>query len=184
MKRLIPLCLLAVLPASALEERTFHSADKSKSFVGEAIGYSSKSDTVTVLRDNGSEVKFKVSLLCEEDQTYIRENGVVLAAASATTVQLKEFEGERQSTRSDTMRSAVTPTGYTINVLNGSGEVMEDVTANYTIYYRKGTNSGKGKITEKTGSLDLYTIYPKKRSEGFSSTVSLERVSTSKSGGG
>jgi hypothetical protein len=184
MKHLLSICLLAVLPVSALEERTFHSADKSKSFVGEAIDYNSKTDTVTVRRGNGTEIKFKVSLLSEEDQTYIRENGVALAAAGATRVVLEKYENERQSSRTDITRSAITPTGYNVTVTNGSGEVMEDVSANYTIYYRKGSESGKGRLTEKTGVLDLYTIYPQKRSAGQTGTVSLERYSRSKAGGG
>lgn len=184
MKHLLSVCFLATLPAFALEERTFHSADKSKSFVGEAIDFNSKTDTVTVRRGNGSELKFKLSLLSAEDQAYVRENGVALAATGATRVVLEKYEGDRQSSRTEDSRSAVTPAGYNVTVVNGSGEVMEDVTANYTIYYRKGSESGKGKVTEKTGSVDLYTIYPTKRSASQTGTVSLERYSRSKSGGG
>lgn len=183
-KFLITICLLAALPASAFEERTFHSADKSKSFVGEAVGYNSKTDTVTVRRSGGAELNFKVSLLSEEDQSYIRENGAALAASGATSVTLKEVEGERQTTRTDTTRTVVTPTGFYVTVKNGSDEVMENVTADYTIYYRKGSESGKGKITESTGSIDLYSIYPKKASSDQTGTVSLERYSRSKAGGG
>lgn len=184
MKLCLTASLFALLPLSAFEERTFYSADKSKSFVGEAVNYQSKTDTVTVRRGNGSEIKFKVSLLSEEDQEYIRANGTALAAAGATRVELEKFENERQSSRTEITRTSVVPTGYGVTVVNGSSEVMEDVSANYTIYFRKGSENGKGRITEKTGSIDLYTIYPKKRSGGRTGTVSLERYSRSKSGGG
>ena len=183
-KHLIWSCFLAVLPASALEERTFHNADKTKSFVGEAVGYNSKSDIVTVRRSNGAEIRFKVSLLSEDDREYIRENGVALAVGDATVVTLKEFENEQQRTSTEIVRSAVTPTGYSVTVKNGSAELMEDVTADYTIYYRKGSETGKGSITESTGTLDLYSIYPRKTSSDFTGTVSLERMTRSKSGGG
>lgn len=184
LRYLISIGLLAVLPASALEQRTFQNADKSKSFEGKAVGYNSKTDTVTVRRTGGSEINFKVSLLSDDDQTYIRENAVALATSSSTVVQVEEFKGERQSTNTEVVRSAVTPTGFNITVVNGSGEIMEDVVADYTIYYRKGAEEGKGTITESTGTMDLYTIYPKKRSSAQTGTVSLERMTRSKSGGG
>lgn len=184
MKYLFTLYLLASLPMSALEERTFHSADRSKSFVGEAVDYNSHSDTVTVRRANGSEVKFKLSLLCEEDQTYVRTNGVVLAASGATRVELEQYKDERQSSRTENTRSSVVPTGFHVIVTNESSELMEDVSAKYTLYYRKGTESGKAPISEKSGTLDLYNIYPKMRSAGMTGTVSLERYSRTKAGGG
>lgn len=184
MKLLLSLLLLGALPAFSLEERTFHSADKSKSFVGEATAYSSATDTVTVQREGGKELTFKLSLLCEEDQAYIRENSVVLTAAGNVRVEMKEYEGDRQTNRTDTTRLAVTPTGFIVTVANAAKEPLEDVTADYTIYYRKGSESGDSKLHESTGTMDLYTIYPRNRFSDRTGTVNLERFTRSKSGGG
>lgn len=184
MKIFLSLLFLTALPALSLEERTFHSADKSKSFVGEATAYSAKTDTVTVQREGGKELTFKLSLLCEDDQAYIRENSVILAAAGNVRVEMKEFEGDRQTNKTDTSRLAVTPTGFIVTVANAAEEPLEDVTADYTIYYRKGSESGDAKLHESTGSMDLYTIYPRNRFSDRTGTVNLERFTRSKSGGG
>lgn len=183
-KLFLLLALSAVLPASALEQREFHNADKSKSFTGEAIAYNAKTETVTVLREGGGELTFKLSLLSEDDQAYIQKHSVKLATAGSVRIEMKEYEEERQKTRTDDMRSAITPTGFAVTVINDGDSPLHKVEVDYTIYFLKDSEDGDGRITEKTGTLNLYSIYPGNSYTDRSGTVSLERYSRSTTGGG
>ena len=54
------------------QRRTFKSADGSGSFTGTLVSFDEKSGIVKVRRSNGRVTSFKIDLLSEEDQDYVR----------------------------------------------------------------------------------------------------------------
>lgn len=57
-----------------LEERSFRSADGKKTFVGVLTGYDMATGMVSVRKSDRRIMKFKIEMLSEEDQEYVREN--------------------------------------------------------------------------------------------------------------
>jgi hypothetical protein len=70
---------LTLLPISAMgifcaEAREFHNVDKTQSFTAEVTEFDKQSELVTVQRDDGEVLTFELSVLWEDDRTYVREN--------------------------------------------------------------------------------------------------------------
>jgi hypothetical protein len=55
------------------EKRIFHSADGKKSFRAVLTQYDQETGMVSVRKSNGRTTKFKIELLSEEDQDYVKE---------------------------------------------------------------------------------------------------------------
>ena len=68
--------ILAVEPPrpSRPEKRTFNSADGKKSFRAVLTQYDQETEMVSVRKSNGRTSKFKIELLSEEDQSYVKEH--------------------------------------------------------------------------------------------------------------
>jgi hypothetical protein len=67
--------ILAVEPPrpSTPEQRTFNSADGKKSFLAVLTKYDQKTGMVSVRKSNGRTTKFKIELLSEKDQEYVKK---------------------------------------------------------------------------------------------------------------
>lgn len=172
------------LHAAAIEKRTFWNADKTKSFTAVAIGYDAKSDTVTVRKAAGQTLKFKLSLLSEEDRKYVQENADALAAAEGVRVSFDLFEGERQTTKGENERTVTTPAGYEITVENRTQHEFTDVDVEYFIFHRKDAEDGPGSIVQSTGSFNFDTLFSNYRQTERTESVDLIRYSRQKAGGG
>ncbi|BDS05160.1 hypothetical protein NT6N_02000 [Oceaniferula spumae] len=155
------LALIALgLPCSALEQRRFQNADKTKSFQATLVDYNEAGKTVTVTLENGKTSKFSIDLLSPEDQKYVEAQSDVLAVSRSIEVTFTETKGETTRTKSGLVRSSTTPTHYKIMVYNRSDKVVENLKVNYSYYYCLGSSSATGPRHTpqvKTGTL----VYPK-----------------------
>jgi hypothetical protein len=184
----IPLVLTTLLAlalhASAFEKREFRNADKSKSFHAVAIGYDAETDTVTVRKTAGETLRFKLSLLCEEDRKYVREHGDAFAAAAGLRIDFDLFEGEKQTTRGGVERTTTTPAGYSITVENRGPKDFENVEVDYVIFHRKDAEDGPGSIVQSSGTISFATLFSNYRLTEQTDTIDLVRYSRRKEGGG
>lgn len=149
-----------ILPSAALEEREFKSADKSKSFTATLIDYNEAKKTVTVTLKNGSQKRFALAILSEEDQKYVIDSADDLAVSRSVNVSFKEIKGETTRSKAGLVRTQSTPTSYEIQVYNRSDTVIEELEVRYSLYYCVGSSNATGpRHTPKVlkGSL----IYPK-----------------------
>ncbi|MGC6465409.1 MAG: hypothetical protein ACON38_04130 [Akkermansiaceae bacterium] len=86
--KLLTSSLILLLAGSSLA-RTWTSSDGSKTFEGDYL--SSKDGNVTVLK-NGSKLTFKLELLSEADQEYVKAEAKKAAAEEANKAAAAEFK--------------------------------------------------------------------------------------------
>lgn len=180
-KQLPLLSLLAVLafalPSQAIEQRTFFSVDKSKSFEATLTGYDASKKAVMVVFASGKKKSFPLDVLSKECQDYVMSNKDLLIIAKSVRLKFKEVKvkggGEGVAT------------GYAIEVYNSGKRTIEDLTLKYTLYYRQGDLEQGGTVAKtKTGSVSTGKIYDADTLTVETSTVDIVRKSKPASGGG
>jgi hypothetical protein len=169
--------LTFALPLQAIEQRTFKSADKTKSFEATLTDYDAKKKTVSVVFASGKIKSFLVSVLSKEDQDYILANQDLLVIAKS--VRLK-FEEVKVKGGGDGVA-----TGYSIEVYNRGKRAVEDVTLKYTLYYSQGDLSKGGTIDKtKTGTLTTGKMFDADTMTVETARVDIVRKIKPASGGG
>lgn len=176
---------LLVMTASSSELRTFSSADKSKTFEGVLVGYSSKTDTVEVRRKGARRTtKFKLEMLSADDQKYVRAQETALKVGSSVAIDMVAWKGEGVTQRGETVKTTTTPVAYEITVANRSKEEIKDIEVRYTIYYSKDSENGAAVERKHESSFDIETLFAKYEDTTRTDEISLEKYRRSKSGGG
>lgn len=175
---LATLAMFALAVSSeAIEQRTFHSADKTKSFEASLDDYHSKKKKVTVVFASGVKKSFPLAVLSKECQDYVLANAGLLALTKSVSLQFKEVKLKGDG--------GAVATGYTIAVNNRGNSSIEDVSLNYTLYYRQGDlNKGGTEAKTRTGSLKTSKIFDHDTVYVNTAQVDIVRKSKPASGGG
>ena len=124
--------LLAGIAAGDI--RRFESADGTRSFSGELVGYDPKTEMVSV-RMQGRVSSFKLSLLSAGDQEYVKKEGEVLALVNQIDITLAEYRGKATKQEKDRISDRVYPSGYSVRLSNRSRQTFEKLELTYTVYY-------------------------------------------------
>jgi len=127
------------LPSVALEQRAFHSVDKTKLFYGLLTDYDPAKKSVTVRMKNGQHKRFKISLLSEDDQQYVLANQGALAVNQGLRVTFKEIKEKSKRTKKGLIRTSTVPTYFDVTVYNRTKTPIEDLELRYSYYYCIGT---------------------------------------------
>ena len=180
-KQLQLLSLLATLafalPSQAIEQRTFYSADKSKSFEATLTGYNASKKTVMVVYASGKKSSFPLSVLSKECQDYVFANQDLLIIAKSVRLKFKEVKVKGGGDG--------VATGYAIEVNNSGKRAIDDLTLKYTLYYRQGDLKKGGSVAKtKTGTLTTGKIYDADTLTVETYKVDIVRKSKPASGGG
>ncbi|GHC57141.1 hypothetical protein GCM10007100_25020 [Roseibacillus persicicus] len=165
---------LAFASVGVSEERTFRTIHQTVSFEGEAVGFDPDANTVTIRREGGREVKYQLSFLSKEDQSYIQKHRETLILAASIQIGLTEVAGEAKAAEAKD-GEATKPVGFTISVQNSAEVVRKGLNAEYTLYYRKGLKAGMGPILQKSGRISLGDIHPGKSVSASTAAVDLAR---------
>ena len=180
MKHLLHTTLAVVafaLPSQALEQRTFHDAEKTKTFQAELTAFDAKSKSVTVINDQGKTIKFPLKVISEDCQKYVLSKQDLLNIAK--NVRLK-FTETKDAKNGDT-----TPTGYAIEVYNRGKNSIEDVTLNYTLYYSQGDLAKGGTVNKiQEGTISTGKMYDGDTLTVDTAKIYLVRKSKPAQGGG
>lgn len=140
------------LPSQALEQRTFYDSGKTKSFEATLTGYEPMKNIVTVVNEKGKTVKFPLKVISEECQKYVLSKQDLLTISKSVRLKFKEVKEDA----GDEAKNV----GYAIEVYNRSKNTIEDVTLNYTLYYRVGDLTKGGTVgMTKTGTVSTGKIY-------------------------
>ena len=132
------------LPSAALEQRAFHSVDKTKLFYGLLTDYNPAKKSVTVRMKNGQFKQFKISLLSEEDQEYVLASQGELAVNQGLRVSFKEVKDKSTRTKKGLIRTSTVPTYFDVTVYNRSKTPIEGLKLRYSYYYCIGTLTSGG----------------------------------------
>ncbi|MGB0993275.1 MAG: hypothetical protein ACPG32_12520 [Akkermansiaceae bacterium] len=169
--------LALLLPAQALDQRQFFSADKSKSFKGTLTAFDSKTKKVTVMIGSGKTRSFALSVLSKECQEYVKKNEELLTIAKNIRLDLKEVKGDRQG-------DAI-PTSYDIEVINRGQDALSTVELRYTLYYKQGSVAKGGTVDKtSTGKLTTGKLYDSDSMTLSTEKINIVRTIKKASGGG
>lgn len=162
MKRMFVLLLAgATLAFGDTEWREFHNSDKTKSFSGRLVGYDSDKGIVTVQRkSNFKPIRFKLSLLSDENQKFVKERALELEAASGLRLMFYENVKKVDSKKSGDTRTTSYDGGYKIELRNFARKRMEDVRVEWIAIYKKDSVDGPGSIAMKQGTEVITTLVP------------------------
>lgn len=173
--------LLSSVGSAALDSRTFHSADKSKSFKGTLIAYNEEDQKVRVRSTKGKDLTFKLSVLSEACQSYVTKNASKIAVASSLDITFEKVK-EKKTKGADGVN-----TTFDVIFYNRSKTIIKGMVLDYTVYYSKDTlNKGKRTTTKltSTGSFDVYDLDPKYRTTETTKTISIVNKTIAGKGGG
>lgn len=169
-------CAMLALPASASEKRVFTSADGSKTFEAVLRDYDAGTDVVTVCKKTGTrELSFKLSVLSEADQAYVREEGPAIAASKAIRIDFEVWKDKAETVRTEDERTVTTPAGYEIELRNWTKRDVENVEVRYTIFHRKDAENGPGSIGQTSGSLFISTVFADSHEMNRTDPINLVR---------
>jgi len=169
--------LSMALPLQALEQTTFYNADKTKSFAATLVGYNAKTKTVSVKMASGAQKSFKMSVLAKETQDYVISKEDRLAIGKS--VRLKFTEVKQKG------GGEGVATSYAIEVRNAGKKAIQDISLNYTLYYRQGSVDLGGTIAKtSSGTLSTGKIYDADTLTVNTQSVDIVRKSKPSSGGG
>ena len=177
-------CVVLALPASAVEKRTFTSSDGTKTFEGTLKDFNASAGTVKIFKSGTGHLEFKLDLLSEEDQAYVKEEGPALAAARAIRLDFDLWKDKPVTNRGETERTVTTPAGYEIELRNWTKNDITDVEIRYTIFHRKDAENGPGSIAQTNGSMHVSTLFANSNETNRTDPISLVRYSREKAGGG
>lgn len=176
-------CALMALPSVAAEKRTYTSADGKSSFEGTLLDYNAEAGTVKIRR-GARTLHFKMDILSDEDQTYIKEEGPKLVAGKAIRIDFDLWNGERKTSRTDNSRTTTSEAGYEIELRNWTKKDVNDIEVRYTIFHRKDAENGPGSIAQTKGSYLVSTLFANSYEKTRTDPVTLTRYIRQKSGGG
>ena len=122
-------------PPSPALSRTFTSADGSKSFQAELLDYTKGKDSETALvrQKSGKTVRFKLDLLSQEDQDYIRAEAPALKAAKAVQISVSMNQDKTSDKVANNWQNTQYTHSYDIRLQNTRSDYLENITLDYTI---------------------------------------------------
>lgn len=155
---------LMAMSADALEQRTFHSADNSKTFEATLTAYNAQKKNVTVTYATGKKLSFPLGLLSEDCQEYVMSKLDALTINSSVRLNFKEIKGEREG-------DAI-PTHYEVGILNSGKRPIQEIELKYTIYYVEGSVTARGRADKTSaGTINTEELY-----QGITRTLSTEPI--------
>jgi hypothetical protein len=171
---LVSLALAALSHGLKAEGRVFHNVDGTKNFEAELTGYDGTSKLVSVKLENGRMQQFLIDVLSKEDQAYVLENADRLALANDLSIVLKIFRGESRKTEKDRITDHIYPTGYTISIRNRGRNGFENVTLDYTLFYKvQGYTSKDRELKQSSGTLECKVVPPASNISRNTETVDI-----------
>ena len=172
--------LLSGTSSAVLKERTFYSADKSKSFAATLTGFNEEKGQVRVRTTKGRDMTFKLGVLSEECQTYVSTNASKVAVASSLDISFKEAKSDKSK------GSSSQDYRFDVTFYNKSETILENVAIDYTVYYKK-DNIVRGKKVEErtsTGTFDIAELDPNYRTTASTKAIPIVKKTIKSKGGG
>lgn len=151
-RRLKHTALLVALIASSVgwaqaELHKFTSRDGERHFQAELVHYQPDRQLVEVRRDGGKLMKFRLDVLSEEDQKYVKERAPLLKIAKDLKVSARIQIGKKTVQKAAPSKTTTTPKSYKLTFRNTSNMTLEDLDVEYEIHWTKDNGSGrKGEV--------------------------------------
>ncbi|MFP6874111.1 MAG: hypothetical protein VCA55_11445 [Verrucomicrobiales bacterium] len=189
---LIVICVTGVLLAVGLPARAdlhrFGNVDETKSFYAELLRFDDRKKVVTVRMVSGKEVNFPISVLSEEDRTWINGQKEILAASRWLKLKLSGEWGKRTVTKAESSKTITTERIYHAELSNYGPLPLRDLEVTYNIHlFRDDGGKGSRSVRTHTETVSYLTSVSRKNRLApviLSQTMPLSRVSGSSASGG
>lgn len=162
--KLLPAILCLCLSGFVSAEtpwRAFKSADGSKSFVGQLVGFRGNDGTVSVrMKSTRQVVAFKLDRLSDYDQEYVKSAAPDLPVAAAIETRFTKIMDRDGTERADDTRTKTYNGGYDIHIRNFSPQTLKGLQVEYVVIYRKDAVDGLGERQTHKGSKHLSSLPP------------------------
>lgn len=148
--------LIACLPVTAVfgEMRTYTSKDGQKTFRGELIEYESSTKKAKMRMARGKVLTFSINVLSKEDQKYVEEQGPIVQAKKALSIETKHYSKrtEKNKPAQGQWYFEKYDHNYIVTVENKRDEMLRDVTVEYTFFIERNRREYQNKIEKVSGS--------------------------------
>ena len=145
---------------------------------GRLLEFGALNETVVVRRADGRVVKFKIGLLSEEDQDYVRSRGPLLTAAKGLSVSADLDRMKSAKTQKGRWTQITTPYSYQIELENSLDKVIEGASIEYVIFCeRNRKDSTKPAIERIEGSTEISMILAQDEENVTTTEIVLEEWS-------
>jgi hypothetical protein len=155
------------------EWRTFTSADGGRSFKGQLVAFDKGTETVTVMNAKRQRLSFKIDVISDEDQDYVKENADKLPPDAKLKISFDElfdrtyFQRGAENTKTKTYDG-----GYTIHVNSYTPRLVSEAEVEYVMIYRKDQVDGNHSDMIVRGS-ETVVIPPNSSASVDTETVDL-----------
>lgn len=190
MKRIttfLAIVALGIAGSMAEELHEFKSADGSKTFRGLLMDFDAKNSKVKVRHQKGKIMVFKISLLSEADQAYVKKKAPVLAAANGLRLDLdmnRKSDGKKEA--GGWLCEKINHT-YDITAENTLSNELGSVDFEYSIFIERNRRNAEPRTEVVTGSHSVSTFLGHGEESFTTQQVTLENWSDNPpppSGGG
>jgi hypothetical protein len=155
MKRITSYIIIAVLglgSAFAEELREFKSSDGSKTFRGLLMDFDAKSETVKVRHQRGKIITFKLAILSEEDQDFVKKKAPMLAAAKGLRVETDMNRKSAGKNEAGTWLCEKINHSYDVAAENTLSKDLGTVEIEYSIFIERNRRDAESKNEVVTGT--------------------------------
>ena len=171
--------------AERLGPREFFNADRSQSFKATLLDYDASEQLVFARPIGGSTMKFKLDVLCSQDQAYVKEQAASILLGRKIDVTFQEWTGDTKTDKNGAVRSSKVDHAYDVTF-----EQTEDInlstglTMKYILFVKRGQEEGASKTEQISGSKDLSGLLDSSSYTVRTDTVEIERYRRKAAGGG
>ncbi|QQL43809.1 hypothetical protein [Sulfuriroseicoccus oceanibius] len=171
------LAMLGMHAGYGLErDRTFTSADGTKTFDGYLVEYDSKRDAISVRKEGGRVIKVTLDKLSEADQEFVKENASALAASRDLRVRLEKYRDSSTIEKGEGTRSSTRVEGYNVSIENLGKEQIKYLDVRTTIFVRRAAEKGPDLIQREVDEQNIESLSGGRREKVKTKGVPVVRV--------
>ena len=143
-------------------EHSFSSSDGQRNFVGTLMAYEEATQMTTVRMKNGRTINFKIDLLSEEDQAYVRSRGTSLQIANKVRVAVKKESGESKEVKSRGLTCIEDKEAFNVSLTNTGPNDLTDVEVHYWAHWTD-DEGGEGETAKVEQGTEVLSSLPANR---------------------
>jgi hypothetical protein len=178
---ILSLAVLWPLGATAEDFRMFSKADGTGSLVAQLVDITTGKDgkKVVSLRraDTKQTVTMPLDLLSDGDKEYVNQEGKVIVAAKSLDISFAPTMVKEAPSSGSGRKMATSKAGYKMKLTNKSTEMLDGVTVNYRLVWKKDVRQSNGMGVKESrreeGTIKLERLYPKTHTEQETKGVEL-----------
>ena len=161
MKRITSYIIIALLglgSAFAEDLHKFTNSDGSKTFRGLLMDFDAKSETVKVRHQRGKVITFKLAILSEEDQDFVKKKAPMMAAAKGLRIETDMNRKSTGKNEAGTWLCEKIIHSYDVAAENTLSKDLGTVEFDYSIFIERNRRNAESRNEVVTGTHSVSTF--------------------------